>query len=80
MARANASGATAAVVADSTEHLEILASAAREHGTRIPVVVELDVAWRPLGPLLHVGVRRSPLRGRGRRGRARAASCGDARD
>lgn len=63
VARANASGATAAVVADSTDHLAILASAAREHGTRIPVVVELDVAWRPLGPLLHVGVRRSPLRG-----------------
>ena len=25
-------------------------------------VIELDVAWRPLGAALHIGVRRSPLR------------------
>ncbi|HEY6463799.1 MAG TPA: hypothetical protein VIY73_26700, partial [Polyangiaceae bacterium] len=41
---------------------EVLAAAAREQGTQIPVVLELDVAWRPVGALLHVGVRRSPLR------------------
>jgi D-serine deaminase-like pyridoxal phosphate-dependent protein len=62
LARANAAGATAAVVVDSAKHLEVLSAAARERGTRVPVVLELDVAWRPLGAALHVGVRRSPLR------------------
>src|SRR5579859_1352193 len=62
LARANASGATASVVVDCGEHLELLAAAAREASARIPVVLELDVAWRPLGRAVHVGVRRSPLR------------------
>jgi D-serine deaminase-like pyridoxal phosphate-dependent protein len=62
LAGANAAGAMAAVVVDSVAHLELLAPAAREAGTRIPVVLDLDVSWRPLGSALHVGVRRSPLR------------------
>ncbi len=62
LAGANAGGATAAVVADCVEHLEVLAGAAREAGTRVPVVLDLDVSWRPLGSAFHVGVRRSPLR------------------
>jgi len=62
LARANAAGATASVVVDCPEHLELLAGAAREAHARIPVVLELDVAWRPLGRAVHVGVRRSPLR------------------
>jgi D-serine deaminase-like pyridoxal phosphate-dependent protein len=62
LARANASGATAAVVVDGAEHLEALARGAREQRTHIPVVLEVDVAWRPLGSAVHVGVRRSPLR------------------
>ena len=64
LAGANASGATAAVVVDSPEHLDLLSAAARERDTCIPVVLELDVAWRPLGAV-HVGVRRSPLRSAG---------------
>jgi D-serine deaminase-like pyridoxal phosphate-dependent protein len=62
IARANAAGATAAVVADCAEHLHALARAAREERTHVPVVLEVDVAWRPLGSAIHVGVRRSPLR------------------
>jgi len=62
LAQSNAGGATAAVVADCAEHLELLATAAREVGAPIPVVLDLDVSWHPLGSLLHVGVRRSPLR------------------
>ena len=62
VARTNAGGAVAAVVVDGPEHLELLAHAAREAGTVVPVVLELDVAWRPLGSVVHVGVRRSPLR------------------
>lgn len=52
--------ACAAVVADAPEHLHLLSAAARAAGTRIPVVVEVDLAFRALG--LHLGVRRSPLR------------------
>ena len=62
LAGANAGGATAAVVVDCVEHLEVLAGAARAAGTRVPVVLDLDVSWRPLGAAFHVGVRRSPLR------------------
>ena len=62
VAEANARGATAAVVVDAPEHLELLAAAARARGVRIPVVVDLDVSWRPFGTLVHVGVRRSPVR------------------
>lgn len=62
LAHANANGAVAAVVVDGVEHLELLAPAGREASTRIPVVLNLDVSWRPLGSALHVGVRRSPLR------------------
>ncbi|MGZ3428320.1 MAG: amino acid deaminase/aldolase, partial [Polyangia bacterium] len=35
--------------------------AARAAGTRVPVVIDVDMSWRPFGGL-HVGVRRSPLR------------------
>ncbi len=63
LADANASGATAAVVVDSAEQLDVLASAARARRTRVPVVLDVDVSYRPLGALVHLGVRRSPLRG-----------------
>jgi D-serine deaminase-like pyridoxal phosphate-dependent protein len=59
LARANKGGAVVRPVADAPEHLEVLAAAAREAGVRIPVVVDVDVAYRPLGA--HIGVRRSPL-------------------
>jgi D-serine deaminase-like pyridoxal phosphate-dependent protein len=62
LARTNAGGATAAVVIDCAEHLEPLAGAARAQGTRVPVVLEVDMSFRPLGDLVHIGVRRSPLR------------------
>lgn len=52
--------ATAAVIADDAEQLAPLERAARAAGTRIPVVVELDMSWRPAG--VHLGVRRSPIR------------------
>jgi D-serine deaminase-like pyridoxal phosphate-dependent protein len=60
LAEANRS-ATAAVVIDCAEHADALDRAAARAGTRIPVVVEVDMSYRPLG-LAHLGVRRSPLR------------------
>ncbi len=58
----NARGGSAAVVVDCPQHLALLDKAAHAKQTRIPIVVEVDVAYHPLGSRLHVGVRRSPLR------------------
>jgi D-serine deaminase-like pyridoxal phosphate-dependent protein len=60
IARANAAGATAAVVVDDEAQLAPLDAAARAAGVRIPVVVDLDMSYRPV-PAVHLGVRRSPL-------------------
>jgi D-serine deaminase-like pyridoxal phosphate-dependent protein len=65
VAAAIAGGATIALTADAAEHLAVASAAAAEAGVRIPVVVDVDVSYRPLGEgrtRLHVGVRRSPLR------------------
>jgi D-serine deaminase-like pyridoxal phosphate-dependent protein len=62
LAEANATGATAAIVADAAGQLEAIAAAGRSRGVRVPVLLEVDLAWRPLGALVHLGVRRSPLR------------------
>jgi len=62
IADANRRGARVAVVADAPEHLALLAAAAEKAGVRVPVIVDVDVSYRPLGDRLHVGVRRSPLR------------------
>jgi D-serine deaminase-like pyridoxal phosphate-dependent protein len=59
LARANAK-ASAGTVVDDLAQLPALAGAARAAGTRIPVVIDVDMSWRLGG--LHVGVRRSPLR------------------
>jgi len=61
IARAN-QGATAAIVVDDTAQLPPLVAAARAAGVRIPVWIDVDMSWRPLGDALHLGVRRSPLR------------------
>lgn len=63
LARLNASGRTVSITCDSIEHFELLDPAARAVGTRIPVVLEVDLSYRPLGGALHVGARRSPLLG-----------------
>ena len=54
-------GATAAVIVDDVAHLGLLDACAREKGTRVPVVLDIDLSYRPIAPL-HLGVRRSPLR------------------
>ncbi len=60
IAAANRS-ATAAIVVDDLGQLRVLAAAARDAGTQIPIVIDIDTSWRPVRGL-HVGVRRSPLR------------------
>ena len=53
--------ATVALMVDDEEQLGPLEAAARDAGSQIPLMVEVDMSWRPLGGALHLGVRRSPL-------------------
>lgn len=55
-------GVVASVVVDCADHLAVLARAAREAGSEVPVVVEVDTSWGPLGGRVRVGALRSPLR------------------
>ena len=60
VAEANARGARVAIVADAPEHLAVAEAAAADAGARVPIVVDVDVSYRPAGGALHLGVRRSP--------------------
>ncbi|HTJ45063.1 MAG TPA: alanine racemase [Kofleriaceae bacterium] len=53
-------GATAAVVVDSDEHVRVLAEGARAANVALPIVIDVDMSYRPAS-VLHLGVRRSPL-------------------
>jgi len=57
-----AKGATISLAVDAPEHLAVASVAGAEAGVRVPVVVDVDVSYRPLGDRVHIGVRRSPLR------------------
>jgi D-serine deaminase-like pyridoxal phosphate-dependent protein len=59
VAEANRDGAVVRATVDAAAHLDVLAAAARKARVIVPVVVDVDVAYRPLGAYL--GVRRSPL-------------------
>jgi D-serine deaminase-like pyridoxal phosphate-dependent protein len=61
IAAANRS-ATAAVVADCEQHVDAIARAAERAKVEIPVVVDIDMSYRPFERGPHLGVRRSPLR------------------
>ncbi len=61
LAQLNAAKTRARVVVDDFAQVEILAAAARRANTETPLVIEVDMAFRPLGGV-HLGVRRSPLR------------------
>lgn len=53
-------GVNAPIVVDCADHVALLAGLGRDAGVELPVVVDVDVSWRPLGQ--HLGVRRSPIR------------------
>jgi D-serine deaminase-like pyridoxal phosphate-dependent protein len=50
-------------VVDCLEHLRHLARAGERGGATLRACLEIDMAYRPLGRAIHLGVRRSPLRG-----------------
>jgi D-serine deaminase-like pyridoxal phosphate-dependent protein len=60
----NADGAFVAAMVDDRAQLAPLSTAARARGTTVPVMLDVDMAWRPpaLGARVALGVRRSPLR------------------
>lgn len=51
-----------ALVVDCLEHLRHLARAGRQGGVTLRACLEIDMAYRPMGRAIHLGVRRSPLR------------------
>ncbi len=55
-------GVRAAIAVDAREQIEALSRAGEAAGARIPLVIDVDASWRPLGDTIHLGVRRSPLR------------------
>ncbi len=59
LAQLNSQNCRVAIVVDSEAHLQALRG---EPGRPIPVVIEIDLSYRPLGGRVHVGARRSPLR------------------
>jgi len=55
-------GKTVRMVVDCPEHLEALSWAGKEAGVVISACLEVDLAYRPLGLPIHLGLRRSPIR------------------
>ena len=50
------------VMVDSTDHLDLIEEAASSFVAPIRVAIDVDLSWRPLGGILKVGVKRSPIR------------------
>jgi D-serine deaminase-like pyridoxal phosphate-dependent protein len=61
-ARVSAAGRRVTPIVDDPRHVALAEAAAREHGTTLPLAIELDVSWRPWAGAIHVGARRSPIR------------------
>jgi D-serine deaminase-like pyridoxal phosphate-dependent protein len=50
------------VLVDSTEHLDLIEEAAASFVAPIRVAIDVDLSWWPLGGIVKVGARRSPVR------------------
>ena len=61
-ARLASEGKTVAAMVDEPQQVTLLAEAGARAGTSIPCCLDVDASWRP-GAGLHLGVRRSPIRG-----------------
>lgn len=55
-------GKTVRTMVDCPEHLEALSWAGKEAGVVISACLEVDLAYRPMGLPIHLGLRRSPIR------------------
>jgi D-serine deaminase-like pyridoxal phosphate-dependent protein len=54
-----------AVMVDSPEHLDLIEEAASSFVAPIRVAIDIDISWWPLGGLLKIGPKRSPIRDAG---------------
>jgi len=54
-------GATLSLVVDCLEHLKILSRAGEKAGIVLNTCLDIDMSYRPLGNIAHIGVRRSPV-------------------
>lgn len=61
LARINTEETIVSQVIDSERHIQLLEETANRENVKIPVVIEVDLSYRPFGESLHIGVRRSPL-------------------
>ena len=55
-------GGTVRVVVDHPLQVEALSALAIERSVTFSLCMDIDLSWRPLGGLAHLGVRRSPIR------------------
>jgi D-serine deaminase-like pyridoxal phosphate-dependent protein len=62
LVRAARNGSRVVSVVDCPAHIDALGAAGREAGLTLEACLEIDMAWRPVGHRLHLGVRRSPIR------------------
>lgn len=62
LASAIKAGRNISIIIDSTVHLDALSTEGEKHGIKLLAVLELDVSYRPMSGLVHLGVRRSPVR------------------
>ncbi len=62
VAQANRAGAVVSLAVEEDAHLAVASAAALAASVTIPVVVDIDVSFRPFAGRAHLGVRRSPLR------------------
>ncbi len=62
LARLTRMGKQVATMVDCYEHLEALSRAGERAGVVISACLEVDLAYRPLGLPIHLGLRRSPIR------------------
>lgn len=62
MATTAAKGIRITMVVDCIEQLHQLAQTGQRSGVTLHACLEIDMSYRPFGPAIHLGVRRSPLR------------------
>jgi D-serine deaminase-like pyridoxal phosphate-dependent protein len=62
LVKATRKSAQVVLVVDCIEHLRQLARAGEQAGVPLRACLEIDMAYRPMGRAIHLGVRRSPLR------------------
>ena len=62
LAHLTRTGKRVASMVDCPEHLHVLACAGERAGVVMAACLEIDLAYRPLGQKIHLGLRRSPIR------------------